>query len=66
MSKSEKVSAPLATATTSLPKRTLSYRWTITDAKVFLKEVASKSYMKSPALAIPLNIESPGLQEKFL
>ena len=62
--------APLVVATTSLPKRALSYRWIITDAKIFLQELLSypTSSLKSPAFSItvPLRTESAGLQKKVL
>ena len=56
-------------ATTLLPKRPLSYRWTIKDAKDFLEEFGG-SDLKSPTFPItaPLRTdrESSGLQEKVL
>ena len=60
----EKASAPLAVATTSLPKRPLSYRWTIKDVKDFLE----MSGLKSPtfSITVPLRTESAGLQDKVL
>ena len=63
--------APLVVATTSLPKRALSYRWTVTDAKIFLEELMSTyptSSLKSPAFSItvPLKTSTAGLQERVL
>ena len=42
---------PLAVGTTILPRRSLSYRWTITDAKIFLEKV---SELKSPTFSVTL------------
>ena len=64
----EKASAPLAVATTLLPKRPLSYRWTIKDAKDFLLIKLGSPGLKSPTfpITVPLRTESAGLQEKVL
>ena len=68
----KKASPPLVEATTSLIKRALSYRWTITDAIIILEDFPTYSYestgLMSPAFSItvPLRTESAGLQEKVV
>lgn len=54
-----KVPAPLVLGTTLLPKRVLSYRWVIADAKVFLDKCGS---LDSPnfSVVLPQKAESTG------
>ena len=59
------VLAPAGLSTTSLPRRLLSHRWVITDAKVFL-EKNEGNYLKSPnfTLVLPKKAENGDTQQQ--
>lgn len=56
------VLTPSVIGTTTMPKKTLSYRWIINDAKVFLKNIDATAGFKSPTFSLPLPLREVSRQ----
>lgn len=61
-SKQPPVSTPSVIGTTTMPKKTLSYRWIINDAKVFLQNIDAAAGFKSPTFPLTLPLKDVSRQ----
>lgn len=61
-SKQPPVSTPSVIGTTTMPKKTLSYRWIINDAKVFLQNIDVAAGFKSPTFPLTLPLKDVSRQ----